>query len=130
MVPGAVASDLLKPGDTKDLLVGAGVSAATAQFIFVDESKEEKRVRVLYRQRPTLGFGAAYLAARLAKFDPQKALMAGTATAILMVMVCTRFPGPSAAADNTTDQNSGVYVAVTENGPGGAPAAIDEDLLD
>lgn len=128
IVPGAIAADVYKPGDVKAIVCGAAATAATTEWIKMDDSPLQKHIRALYRERPMIATGAGYLVARMSGFDPAKSLLAGASAAVVMVAICPKIL-TTTGADNTTDQNSGIYTAVPEEGPSAPPAAIDKDLL-
>jgi hypothetical protein len=90
-VPGMVAADLLQPGSFKDIAVGGGVTAVTAEnFAFVDESSGERLVREIYKKALFLGFGAGYAAGRLAGADAKVNIALGAVFALMLMEVRKR----------------------------------------
>ena len=92
-VPGMVAADLLQPGSMKDILVGGGVTAVTAEnFAFVDESSGERLAREIYKKALFFGFGAGYGVGRIAGADFKINIALGAVFALMLMEVRKRQP--------------------------------------
>ena len=129
-VPGAVAGDLLFPGDTRAVVVGGIFSVAVSQFIFLDEGKLAREIREVYRKAPLLGFGVAYGAARVGGLDRNAALIAGVVGGLILGMMRMRRAPPMKRVCSD-DAGTQVYPHVNPSGdpPGAAAAAIDPAVI-
>jgi len=74
-VPGAIASDFVRPGAYEEMVVWGTLSMLTGTYFFPGETAQEKAARYLYRVYPFYGGGVGYFIARAMQFPPSTAVI-------------------------------------------------------
>ena len=74
-IPGAIAGDFVSNGDPLTTAVVAFSTAATCEFISVNEHPTQKELRLQLRTAPMFGLGIAYAVARYGGYSVEGALI-------------------------------------------------------
>lgn len=108
-IPGAVASDYIRPGDIEEMVVWGGLSALLSTYHF-DESEDEKKYRYKVRVYPFLGIGVGYFALRGLGMMPYQAAAGGLAGALIgYAVVGPKTPNPPPKAEVFNPGTAGDY---------------------
>lgn len=126
-VPGAIAGDVLRPGDTSYIVILGLVSAATVEFVRVDEPDLKKHLRFLFQTTPLVGLGAGYGLARLGGLDPMRAAIPGILGALLAAFAYDRSASTPVRSVPTADVRAWPAVPLS-GGPPPAPGAVNDVL--
>ncbi len=129
-VPGAIAADLLFPGNSRAALLGAFASAATEPLVFIKGDGNEGLVRTVYHTAPLLGLGAGYGLARIAGLDNVTTAVVSVASmALIFSFARSRHllakNNPPTASNEPLYGAVPVYSAMDPSGdPPGVPGSI------
>lgn len=123
-VPGAIAGDVLNPGNAEYIAVLGLASAAATDYVRVNDPPLHKQLRILYRVAPLLGLGTGYALARMGGYDTLQSMVPGVLAAAIGAYIYKRgTKSPGTKMTSTPDVMA--FPAIDPDGnPPSAPGAI------
>lgn len=126
-VPGAIAADILMPGNARARLVWAAASASVTQLVNLKTDGADQALRVVYHNAPMLGFGAGYGVARIGNQDTMTSLVVAALAGALVFTFARSKHLLKRISDTNNDLSASVpaYAAVDPRGFPPPAAAAD-----